>query len=161
MGVFFSGEELVRIAVQNEETGYAFYRMAQEKAASAEMKRFFGYLADQEEVHKKKFLELAGGIHNSEQPGEPAARGEVDLYIRAMTDGSLFQGADRNIVMASKASDEASAVDFAIGFEKDTLLFFYQLADLVHSMHKPMVQAIINEEKEHIRRLAEVRKELK
>ena len=158
MGVFFSGEELVRIAVRNEETGYAFYRMAQGKAKSEKMKEFFGYLADQEEVHRQKFMKLAEGIGNSAQPGEPADRGEVDLYIKAMTDSSLFQGEDKNIVLASKASEEASAVDFAIGFEKDTLLFFYQLADLVHSIHKPMIQTIINEEKEHIRKLAEMRK---
>ena len=161
MGVFFSGEELVRIAVQIEETGYAFYIMVRDKAKRPEMKEFFGYLAEQEKVHREKFLKLADSIRNSAQPSEPADRGEVDLYIKAMTDGSLFQGEDKNIVMASKASEETSAVDFAIGFEKDTLLFFYQLEDLVHSIHKPMVQAIINEEKEHIRKLAEMRKELK
>jgi rubrerythrin len=105
MGVFFSGEELVRIAVRIEETGHAF-------------------------------------------------------YLKAMTESHLVAGDDKNLVMASKASDESSAVDFAIGFEKDPMLFFYQLADLVHSIHKPMVQAIINEEKEHIRKLAEMRKEL-
>jgi rubrerythrin len=160
MGVLFSGEELVRIAVRNEEMGYAFYGMAQEKARSVKMKEFFGTLASQEEVHRQKFMKLADGIRNSAQPGEPADRGEVDQYIKVMTDGSLFLGEDKNIVMASKASEESTAVDFAIGFEKDTLLFFYQLADLVHSMHKPMVQSIINEEKEHIRKLAEIRKEL-
>jgi len=161
MGVFFSGEELVRIAVGTEETGCAFYRMAEEKAGSVKMKELFGYLAGQEEVHRQKFLKLADSIRNSVQPGESFDRGEVDLYIKAMTDSSLFKGEDKNIVMASKASEESSAVDFAIGFEKDTLLFFYQLSDLVHSMHKPMVQTIINEEKQHIRRLAEIRKELK
>jgi rubrerythrin len=160
MGVFFSGEELVRIAVQNEDTGYTFYKMAQQRAKSPRMEEFFKYLADQELIHKEKFLKLAGSIRNSAQPGEPADRGEVDLYIKAMTDSGLFQGDDKNIVMASKASEETSAVDFAIGFEKDTLLFFYQLEDLVHSIHKPMVQVIIIEEKEHIRRLAEMRKEL-
>lgn len=161
MGVFFSGEELIRIAVTNEETGYDFYTMAGDKAKSPKMREFFGYLAGQEKVHREKFLELADGLRNSAQPGEPADRGEVGLYIKAMTDSRLFSGEDRNIVLAAKAADEISAVEFAIGFEKDTLLFFYQLADLVHSMHKPMVQTIINEEKQHIRKLSEVRKELK
>jgi rubrerythrin len=160
MGVFFSGEELVRIAVRNEETGYTFYRMAQEKSESAKMKDFFGTLAEQEQVHREKFLKLADSIRNSAQPGEPADRGEVDLYIKAMTDGSLFQGEDKHIVLASKASEVSSALEFAMGFEKDTLLFFYQLEDLVHSIHKPLVQSIIREEKEHIRKLAEMRRNL-
>jgi len=160
MGVFFSGEELVRIAVQNEETGYAFYVMARDKAKSSKMRDFFDYLAEQEKVHREKFLRLADTIRNSTRPGEPADRGEIDQYIKAMTDNSLFEGENKNIVMASKASEESSAVNFAIGFEKDTLLFFYQLEELVHSIHKPMVQIIIIEEKEHIRKLAEMRKEL-
>jgi rubrerythrin len=160
MGVFFSGEELVRIAVQIEETGFAFYRLAQEKTGSVKLKGFFGTLADQEEVHRQKFLKLADSIRKSAQPGEPADRGEVDLYIKAMTDGGLFKGEDKNIVMASKAAGESTALDFAIGFEKDTLLFFYQIEELVHSIHKPMVQSVINEEKQHIRMLAEMRKDL-
>lgn len=161
MGIFFSGEELVNIAVQNEETGYTFYKLAEEKAKSPKMKDFFGFLAGQELVHKEKFLKLKQDIRNPSQPGEPADRGEIDMYIKAMTDSHLFAGKDKNIVMASKASDEKSAVDFAIGFEKDTLLFFYQLEDLVHSIHKPMVQVIISEEKQHIRKLVEIRSELK
>jgi rubrerythrin len=160
MGVFFSGEELVRIAVQNEETGLSFYSMARDKAKSQEMREFFGYLAEQEKAHKEKFLKLAESIRASAQPGEPADWSETGEYIRAMTESHLFSGADRNIALASKAADEASAVEFAIGFEKDTMLFFYQLSDLVHSVHKPLVQTIINEEKEHIRRLVEVRKKL-
>ena len=162
MGVFFSGEELIGIAVQNEVTGRDFYTTAGDKAVSQKMRELFRYLAGQEDVHRKKFLELADSLRNSAQPGgEPVDRGDVGLYIKALTDSHLFSGEDRNIVLASKAADEASAVDFAIGFEKDTLLFFYQLADLVHSMHKPLVHTIINEEKEHIRKLSEVRKDLK
>jgi rubrerythrin len=161
MGVFFSGEELVAIAVRNEETGYAFYRLAEEKAQSPKMKQFFGYLAGQELVHKEKFLKLKENLRSAAQPGEPSDQKEIDLYIKAMTDSALFEGRDKNIVMAAKAADEKSAVEFALGFEKDTLLFFYQLEDLVHPIHKTVIRAVINEEKEHIRKLAEVKRELK
>jgi rubrerythrin len=161
MTVFFSGDELIKVAVQNEETGYGFYKLAEKNAKSQKMKEFFGFLAGQELVHKEKFLNLLKDVRIPSQPGEPADREEIDLYIKAMTDSHLFAGKDKNIVMATEASNEKSAVDYAVGFEKDTLLFFYQLEDLVHSIHKPMVQVIINEEKQHIRKLVEIRRELK
>jgi rubrerythrin len=160
MGVFFSGKELVSIAVQIEVNGYTFYTMAEEKAKSKKMKEFFRFLAGQELVHKEKFMKLQQSIRNSVQPSEPSDKKETDSYIKALTDSHLFNGQDKNIMMAARASDEKSAVDFAIGFEKDTLLFYHQLVDLVHSIHKPMVQTIINEEKEHIRKLVEIRKEI-
>ena len=77
-----------------------------------------------------------------------------------MTDSSFFVGGDKNINLAAKTKDEKEAVDFAIGFEKDTLLFFYQILDIVKSADRPVVEKIVQEEKEHIKKLAEIKKTL-
>jgi rubrerythrin len=161
MGVFFSGDELLKIAVQNEESGYAFYRGAEASAADQGLKDLFRYLAEQENVHKQKFLAMRDRLRASAQPDEPGDSDRIDPFIRAMTDSRLFDGSDKAIASAAGAADPKTAVDFAIAFEKDTLLFFYQLLDQVRSADRPMVQAVIEEEKDHIRRLAEVRKTLR
>ena len=44
----------------------------------------------------------------------------------------------------------------AIDFEKDTLLFFYGLRDLVQPVNQRLVDGIIGEEKKHIRELAAI-----
>jgi rubrerythrin len=161
MSVFFSSIELVKIAVRNEETGFDFYRLAAERAKTPELKRLFDDLAIQEQAHKEKFVGFMKRIQEPAQPAEaPQDPTETDRFIAAMTDNRLFDGPDKNIALATKASDEKSAVEFALGFEKDTLLFFYQMLEQVRSADRPMVEDVIREEKNHIRRLAEIRKEL-
>jgi rubrerythrin len=160
MGVFFSGMDLVKIAVRNEETGYEFYRLAAASARTAALKSLFDDLAGQELLHKEKFLGFMHRIQDQPQPDEPSDPGETDRFIAVMTDNQLFAGENQNIALASRAADEKSAVEFALGFEKDTLIFFYQMLEQVRSADKPMVMDVIAEEKNHIRRLAEIRKEL-
>ncbi len=156
MTLFFSGDEIVKLAVQTEETGYEFYKLAQEHATSKKLKDLFQYLAEAELRHKETYLGLKDAIDESPQ-GVPIDWNELGLYIKAMTDSSFFLGADKSINVAAKAADEKEAVEFAIKFEKDTLLFFYQILDIVKTKNKSIVENIIQEEKEHIKQLAEIR----
>ena len=41
-----------------------------------------------------------------------------------------------------------------MGFEKDTLLFFYDLREMVSEGERGAISGIISEEKAHLRRLA-------
>ncbi len=159
MSPFFSGEEIIGMAVKTEETGYAFYQQAGENASTKKLKDLFGFLAKEELKHKETFLGLKDVIGEKAQ-GVPVDWDELSLYIKAMTDSSLFLGGDKNINLAVKASNEKETVDFAMKFEKDTLLFFYELKDLVKTVNKPVIEKIISEEKEHIKKLAEMKKAL-
>ena len=44
----------------------------------------------------------------------------------------------------------------AMGFEKETLLFFYDLRDMVSEADKQVLMRIVAEEKSHLRQLAAV-----
>lgn len=159
MAVFFSGDEIIQMAVKTEETGYTFYQMAAQNAKSEKLKDLFNYLAKAELRHKETYLGLMGMIDESPQ-GVPVDWDELGLYIKAMTDSSFFLGGDKSINMASKAADDKKAIDFALAFEKDTILFFYQLADLLKKQDKPVVEKVIQEEKVHIKQLSEMKKTL-
>jgi len=159
MTVFFSGDEIINMAVKTEETGYEFYRLAEKNAKSEGLKNLFDYLAKEELKHKEIFLGLKGLIKESPQ-GLPVDWNELDLYIKAMTDSSFFLGGNKDINLAVKASDDKEAIRFAFNFEKDTLLYFYQIRDIVKAADREVVDRIINEEKNHIRKLAEVKKNL-
>ena len=50
--------------------------------------------------------------------------------------------------------DEKEAVRMAIGFEKETLLFFHDLRDMVSGADRKVIERIVAEEKVHVRRLA-------
>ena len=159
MAIYFSGDDIIDMAVQTEETGCDFYRVAQSQAKSQKLKSLFQYLAEEEKKHKEAYEGLRGQI-TEKAVGTAVDWDELGLYIKAMTDSSFFVGEKKNIDFAARAKDEKEAVDFAMDFEKDTLLFFYQIRDLVKASGKAVVDAIIEAEKEHIRKLSEVKSTL-
>ena len=159
MSIFFSGEEIIEMAVKTEETGCEFYQLAKQNASTDELKYLFDYLAKEELKHKETFLGLKDAIGETAQ-GVPIDWDEVGQYIKAMTDSSFFFGGDKSINLAAEAADSKKALDFAMQFEKDTLLFFHQLRDVVKSVNQPVIDKIIQEEKEHIKRLAEGKRTL-
>ena len=67
----------------------------------------------------------------ADAPSLPAAGTEYDEYqaytCKAALDNALFAGPDKALAAAKKAQDKTSALRAALGFEKDTLLFFYDL----------------------------------
>jgi rubrerythrin len=87
----------------------------------------------------------------------PAAEGEWDqyvMYLQATIQSSFFDGSDKALSLAEQVTSEQQALEMALGFEKETMLFFYDLRDKVSDLDKPVVERIINEERVHMRRLA-------
>jgi rubrerythrin len=157
MSVVFSGDEIIEMAVRTEATGYAFYSLAKKNAKSTELKDLFGYLAEEELNHKTTYEGMTDVIGESAQ-GVPVDWDELGFYIQSMIESSLFLGADKNINLAAKVNDDKQAIDFALGFEKDTLLFFYQLRDLVKTVNKPVIEKIIKQEQLHIQKLSAMKR---
>ncbi len=159
MSTVFSGEEIIKMAIKTEDAGYKLYSQARDEAKTKELKSLFDYLAKEELKHKEIYSGLTDAIAESSQ-GLPVDWKDVELYIEAMIDSSLFIGADKNINLSSSVDEEKEAVDFAIKFEKDTLLFFYQIKEIVKDVNRDVVERIIGEEKKHIYRLAEIKRTL-
>jgi len=159
METFFSGEEIVDMAVSIEENGYRFYKNAEKHAKTDEARLLFAFLAGEEANHKQIFLGLKGDVAEKQQ-GVPIDWDEVGQYIEAMVESSIFMGKDKNIVMAAGSESDAEAIEYAIKFERDTLLFFYQLRDLIKPGARDAVEEIIKEEKGHVKRLADMKKQM-
>ena len=62
--------------------------------------------------------------------------------------------------MIASISGEKDAVGFAIGFEKDSILLFYELSNLVEGKNKEIVDRLVMEEKQHLRTLSELKKSI-
>ena len=147
------------MAIKIEEIGLEFYKIAGRNSKSPEMKELFDYLAREEIKHKKIFESLKETAVESAQ-GVPIDWDEVDLYIQAMVEDSMFIGDDKGIASSVFATDEKEAVSHALQFEKETLLYFYQISELVKPGDRPAVHKIIEEEKKHIRRLIKIKKKI-
>ncbi|GAF82729.1 unnamed protein product, partial [marine sediment metagenome] len=62
--------------------------------------------------------------------------------------------------MAEKAASSAEAIQIALGAEKDSILYYSEMRNLVRERDREMVDRIIEEEKSHLRQLSDLKKKL-
>ena len=141
----FSIREAVGQAVQTEKLGYQFYTTLAEKLKKDEgLNKLFTTLAGKELRHEKTFRELLEIIKDE----EPVDWEEAEQYLRAIVESEFFLGKNKSLPSLTKVKTVEDAVNFALGFEKETLLYFYVIRDAVKE--KEVVEEIINEERSHI-----------
>jgi len=61
---------------------------------------------------------------------------------------------------ATQADSDIKALELAIGAEKDSILFYYGMKEIMPQRAQPMVNNIITEEKSHLRQLSELKRKL-
>lgn len=141
-------------ALKIEANGEVFYRETAAKAQDREVKLLFEDLAVQERRHAHAFANMLDRL--PEGLDIDADPGEYEAYLRTALKNALYAGPDSGLVLAQQAADEAAALRAAIAFEKDTLLFYYDLHDMLPVAQRPALTAIVQEESAHIRQLAQV-----
>jgi len=62
--------------------------------------------------------------------------------------------------MAQKVNSEAEAIRIAVGAEKDSILFYSSLRELVRRSEREAVDKIIEEERSHLRQLSDLMKDV-
>jgi rubrerythrin len=62
--------------------------------------------------------------------------------------------------MARKVSSDVEAIQIALGAEKDSILFYSEMRDLVRMPDRDVVSKIIEEERSHLRQLSDLKKDL-
>jgi len=151
----FTAAEAIEMAMEIEKNGEVFYNEAAARVDDERAKALFEDLAAQEVGHYRAFEKMLGGAQPALEL--PAAEyDQYDTYVKATLDNALFAGPEKAATLAKQAEDWQTAVRAAIGFEKDTLLFFYDLRDMVREADREIVSHIIREEKKHLRRLAKM-----
>ncbi len=149
----FTAMQAFDMAMQIEKNGEAFYHAAADKAADPTVQDVFQELARQEQRHYVAFEKMAarlGRLHETPIWTDD----EYRRYLQATLEGHLFSGPDKALAMAEKAEDATLALQGAIGFEKDTLLFYYELREMLDETDRAVLTDIIREEKAHVQRLA-------
>jgi len=148
----FTAAQALTMAMEIEKNGEAFYNAVAAQATDQIVKSLFEELAAQERGHMAAFQKMADNV-----PGSPPPLTEYDeypAYLKATLDSALFAGPDKALALARPAQDRSTVLRTAIGFEKDTLLFFCDLRDMVSTAERQAVNDIMQEEKQHLRRLA-------
>jgi rubrerythrin len=143
----YSIDEILEMAVQTERLGFQFYTMMLERFKTDQgLVKLFTTLASEEKLHEKRFTGLKDSV--SKTGIEPVEWEEVTNYMRAFVESQFFLGNTKSLSGMDYIKTVKDAVTFALGFEKETLLYFWELQRIVKE--KKVVDAIINEERNHI-----------
>ncbi|NOY52100.1 MAG: ferritin family protein [Deltaproteobacteria bacterium] len=155
----FTGQEIVEIAIRIEKNGEKLYRTLAEQTGYITVKNAFNALANEEEKHIASFdriREIIGGFTPPE-----AYPGEYALYLEALVEENVFAKQDLFRELAGKAATVQEALDLAIRFEKETLIFLHGIRDAMEHDDMPVLNELIMQEKEHVLKLSEIKKTLK
>ena len=147
--------DVVNIGIEKEKARRDFYGQVAQHFDDAEMKDLFTRLRDWEEGHVRKFQKVRDSL---DEPGTVESYpGEMEAYMRALVDDKLY-----NDVSADSFGDTiktpVDAIQTGIGFEKDAILIFMELAGMVQSRNKEVIMDLIAEERQHIVHLIKLRK---
>jgi len=152
MSFEFNADEILAMAEQIERNGARFYRRAAGLIKDFEVSKLLQELAAWEDVHQKAFASMRHILKERERkPTTFDPEDETSLYLRAMADGHVF---DVRVDPVDKLTGKESAKDvlsLAIGQEKDSIIFYLGIRDMVSGdMGKDKIDEIIREEMRHI-----------
>ena len=158
MSISFSAGELLNIAIDIERNGIAFYDVMAKSAENEKVRCVFQSLVDMEHQHIQIFQDMLaeGGIYGQEK----AYSGEEAAYIKSLVDSNIFSDDAITSELFSRLDNDIEALEIAIGLEKDSILFYYQLKDIAQPKEQPLLDRIIAEEKTHLRDLSGIKRQL-
>ena len=146
----FSATEIVDIAKRIESAGEAFYAEALKHLKDPQIVKIFTFLRDEERRHGAAFEALLASLQKA---GDWRHDEQYLGYMRALADDHVFPDPARARSAVAELKDDEAAIRYALGFEKDSILFLYEMKTMMREEDQPMVERLIAEEKSHVLRL--------
>jgi rubrerythrin len=152
MKPMYNAREVFEIAEEIERNGARFYRRAAVLAeAWPEAAGVLGRLALMEDEHEKLFRALKEEVTVAPESAIPDPDDQALAYLQEMGDAQVFGNRED---LAGRLTDAVTLTEvyrLAIGFEKDSVLFFTAIRKLVpNELGKSRIDMLINEEVGHV-----------
>ncbi len=158
MSIHFTSEEIINLAIDIERRGIAFYDTMARSTENAALSSAFQFLVNMERQHVQIFL----GMHTEAERFLTLKNftAEHSAYLEALAASAVFTDDMVTSEMATKINSDIEALELAISAEKDSVLFYYELRDIMPQTSHSLLSQVINEEKAHLRQLSQLKKEL-
>lgn len=145
--MYYSGQEIIEIALRIEENGNAFYNAAAEMLKEhTDTKSLFLDLAEKEILHIAIFQKLAAKFDSEDFDFN---QDDASAYINHLADQHIFGKPDSGKELAKSITTPRQALEIAFKFENDSVSFYTELEKKARSDSKKLVHQIILEEMEH------------
>jgi len=155
MSALFTAAEIVTMAVEAEKNGLAFYQALASRTKDDDVRNIFTFLAEDEAEHTNTFQTLLADLSPIDMRHTDEA--EYHNYLNAFISTRLFTP-DVNIdELVESITSDIEATNLAIRTEKEAILFYYELREQVRDEGRENIDKIIQEEKGHLSRLAQLK----
>ena len=156
MALIYNADELFEIAEQIERNGNKFYSKAAKIAGDEAGKELLLTLASWEEQHKKLFSIMRENLSNKDkEKALTDSDANAAKYLQAVADTHIFNVHEASNILQGNESMR-DILNIALGFEKDSIVFFLAMRELVPaSLGKDKVDGILGEEMHHVQIISE------
>ena len=135
----YTEEEIIRLAIINEEEGYAFYNMATKNTEDEDIKQLFETLADQENQHREWLHKTFVAINSNKD--------QLTNHEQAPVSPGIFDLKKVNKI----GSGELSSIHAAILLEKNSMDFYSKAAaESEHEFAQILFQKLAKWESSHM-----------
>jgi rubrerythrin len=158
----FNADEVFEMAIRIEQNGARFYRKAAQLQTDAAAVEMLNSLASMEDHHEKAFKVMRTKISEAEKtPTVFDPQDEAAEYLASMADHHGGEGSPSVADSLTGSESMEEIIDIAIGLEKESILFYVGLKDLVPpKFGQEKIDDIIREERRHIVQLNGFRKKM-
>ncbi|MBT9130040.1 MAG: hypothetical protein DDT42_00362 [candidate division WS2 bacterium] len=161
MKITLSTEELILIAVKIEENGINFYKSLLNRKLNLKLRNLLDYLLKEEEKHKISFKELLLLTTQKSEDQLLYTNEESINYLYSLADSIIFNMNDKGANLLNLSFTDIQGIEGAMILEKESILFYQELLNNIRSeATKQLINEIINQEKEHLVKLVNLRSEL-
>jgi len=151
--------EVFQMALQIEQTGYDFYKTMAHNAINETLREGYSQLAAEEKKHIEQFQQLQHAIEQIDAQ-QLDNWDELSQYFTALIDTKEIPTSPEKNSLIQELKDEIGAIHISISFEKDTILFLQELKRWLNSEAQQVIENMIEEEKAHILKLFQMKKEI-
>ena len=155
MGNIFSGSEVVEIGIQIEKNGRDYYSTLMNQSKSEKARELFKYLSSEEEKHILTFQKILETVQKYEPQGLDSD--EYYAYMNDLASEHVFTQENKGTEIAKTIKSDKEAIEKAIGFEEDSIVFYEGMKKIVPEYDLKVVEWLIGQEQNHLKQLIELK----
>ena len=160
MTVLFSGCEILDVALEIEKTGRAFYEELSKCAKDKGVQEVVRFMAKEEKNHYETFKVMQEALACQNFTPSESYPGEYEAYVKALADSRVFTNERDVREECRRLGNDSDTIQMAIGLEKDSIIFYNEMARFVPESDKRAIAKIVDEERGHITKLWELKTRL-
>ena len=163
MAIVFNTDEVFEMAIRIENNGAAFYRKVAGLQSDTKNQKFLESLANMEDQHQRIFTKMRTTLTEKDKgPKVFDPYNEVSQYLAAMADTMGGEGSPSVADTLTGNESLEEILQIAVGLEKDSILFYLGIKDLIPAQSgQDRIDEIIKEERRHVVQLSNLLEKLK